>query len=168
MVIQAAKREMEKENGRGKKPDRTKRTMLILSAVALALILAVALLLSGLLSGLSGDRRESKALEDYLAEDWPIFRLRRWDAESGSLELEYPLRFSYAQMEKYGASVEELRELPAGNLATVESLRTAARERAGAVIRAVTVYGMTNDGQLAYTLLPDGSVRCCWEQTEDN
>ena len=167
MVMQATKREMKNEKGRGKKPDHTKRTMLILTAGALALILAVLLLLSGLLSGLSGERRESKGLEDYLAEDWPIFRLRHWDAESGDLELEYPLRFSYAQMEKYGASVEELRELPAGNLATVESLRTAARERTGTVIRTVTVYGLTNDGRVAYTLLPDGSVRCCWEQTED-
>lgn len=141
-----------------------KRTMLILSAVALVLILVVVGLLAGLFSGLSGlSRNEPQALEDYLAAQWPIFRLRSWDAESGALELEYPLRFSYAQMQKYGAKLDELRELPAGNLATAADLKNAAREAAGVAIRAITVYGLTNDGQIAYTVRPDGSVSACWE-----
>ena len=141
-----------------------KRTLLILSAAALVLILMAVGLLAWLFSGLSGlSRGAPQPLEDYLADQWPIFRLRAWDAETGALELDYPLRFSYAQMEKYGAKLEELQALPAGNLATAADLKTAAREAAGVVIRAVTVYGLTTDNRIAYTVHPDGSVTACWE-----
>ena len=143
-----------------------KKTMLILTAAALLLILLAVGLLLGLFSGLSGGSRTTQELEPYLAENWSVFRLRSWDPESGALELDYPLRFSYAQMEKYGASVEELGMLPAGNLSTVTALKTAALESAGVTIRAVTVYGLTTDGQIAYTVYPDGSALVCWETAE--
>ena len=128
----------------------------------LSVLLTLALLF-GLFSGLSGDAPQSRELEDWLAESWPLFRLRSWDAESGALELDYPLRFSYAQMEKYGATIDELRELPEGNLSTIGTLKTAAREAAGVTVRSVTVYGITEDGKTAYTVLPDGSYTACWE-----
>lgn len=142
-----------------------KKTMLILAVTAALLILLTVGLLTGLFSALGGVRevRQEQKLEDYLAEAWPLFRLRAWNAETGELELEYPLRFSYEQMEKYGASVEELRDLPAGNLSTVAVLKAAALESAGVTLRAVTVYGLTNDGQTAYTVYPDGSVTVCWD-----
>ncbi|MBR6119091.1 MAG: hypothetical protein IKH77_04795 [Clostridia bacterium] len=141
-----------------------KRGLLLLAGLALALMLLAALLLVLLFSGLTGREEGQKpSLEDYLAEQWTVFRLRAWDPETGALELDYPLRFSYAQMEKYGAAVEELRELPAGNRETVAALQSAARESTGARIRSVTVYGLTSDGQVAYTLFPDGSVECCWQ-----
>lgn len=158
------RREKERKRSGGS----AKKTMLLLGGAALALIALAAVLLIVLFSGLSEPKPQNQALEDYLAEHWTVFRLRSWDAETGTLELDYPLRFSYAQMEKYGASVEELRELPAGNKDTVEALRAAARETAGAVVQAVTVYGLTTDGQVAYTLFPDGSVEACWEKTAEN
>lgn len=142
-----------------------KKTMLILAIAAALLIMLTVGLLTGLFSALGGvqDVRQEQTLEDYLAEAWPLFRLRAWDAETGELELEYPLRFSYEQMEKYGAAVEELRDLPAGNLSTVAVLKAAALESAGVTVGAVTVYGLTNDGQTAYTVYPDGSVAACWD-----
>ena len=145
-----------------------KKTMLILSAVALVLILLTVGLLLGLFSMLQGTQapapKGGAALESYLEEHWSVFRLRAWDAETGALELDYPLRFSYAQMQKYGADMEELRQLPTGNLETVEALKTAVRESLEDVsIRAVTVFGCTNDGQIAYTVYPDGSVEACWD-----
>ena len=139
-----------------------KRALLILSAAALALILAVTGLLVFLASGLGNPGRSRQSLETYLAESWTVFRLRSWDADTGALELDYPLRFTYAQMEKYGGSLEELQALPTGNLDTVASLKLAAREAAGATIRAVTVYGLTSDGLVAYTVYPDGTVTACW------
>ncbi len=142
-----------------------KKTMLILCAVALVLIVLCLVLLGGLLTGLgagSGPAR-GQGMEDYLSQRWPLFTLRSWDEDSGALELEYPLRFSYAQMEKYGGTLEELQQLPTGNLETVAALKTAARESAGLEIRAVTVYGVTNDGQIAYTVYPDGTAELCWE-----
>ena len=115
-----------------------KKTMLILAITAALLILLTAGLLTGLFSALGGvrDPRQEQKLEDYLAESWPLFRLRAWNAETGELELEYPLRFSREQMEKYGASVEELRDLPAGNLSTVAVLKAAALESAGVTVGA--------------------------------
>ena len=140
-----------------------KKTILILCAVAAVLIGLVVGLLAVLFSGLRGEPTEQQDLAAYLSEHWPVFRLRAWDAETGVLELDYPLRFTYAQMETYGATMDELRALPAGNLETVASLKTAAREAAGQTLRAVTVYGLTTDGQIAYTVYPDGRITACWD-----
>ncbi|MBO4419175.1 MAG: hypothetical protein J5789_05075 [Oscillospiraceae bacterium] len=144
-----------------------KKTMIILVSIALVLILLVVGLLTGLFLKLNPDRGEIPSLEDYLAENWKIFRLRSWDEETGALELEYPLRFTFAQMEKYGASMEELRELPTGNLSTVTSLKTAAWEVAKVKLHEVTVYGITSDEQIAYTVYADGSITACWDGKED-
>ncbi len=141
-----------------------KKTMILLLCVALVLILVVVGLLLGLISIIQPEQKELPSLEDYLAEKWQIFTLRSWDAEHGALKLDYPLQFSYAQMEKYGATMEELQSLPTGNLDTIASLRTAAFEATGVSLQAVTVYGMTNDGQTAYTVFPDGSIKSCWDK----
>ena len=140
-----------------------KKTLLILLALGLVLVVLTAVLLIALFSGPSAPETGEQPLEDYLAESWPLFRLHSWDPETGELELDYLLRFTYAQMEKYGGRLEELQELPAGNLVTVGDLKTAAREATGRSIRSVTVYGLTSDGQVAYTLHPDGTVETCWE-----
>ena len=162
--MEANNRSKQGKNAKNRPGSAGKKTLLLLAGVALILLILAAVLLALLFSGLpGGEQKQSQGLEKYLAEQWTVFRLRSWDPETGSLELDYPLRFSYAQMEKYGASVEELRELPAGNRDTAAALQNAARESTGARIRSVTVYGLTNDGQVAYTLFPDGSVECCWE-----
>lgn len=142
--------------------------MLILCAVALVLILLTVGLLLGLFSMLRGAEPPApeggESLAPYLSENWPVFRLREWDAATGELQLDYPLRFSYTQMRKYGATMEELQALPVGNLDTVAALKTTVRESLGLTVRAVTVFGCTNDGQIAYTVYPDGSVEACWEE----
>lgn len=139
-----------------------KKTMTILLSLAFVLILTAAVLLVLFVFRLSPEQSPSQPLEDYLAEHWKVFTLRSWDAKTGALELDYPLRFTYEQMKKYGGSMEELRDLPTGNLDTVGSLKAAARNASGAELRAVTVYGMTTDGQVAYTVYPDGSITACW------
>ncbi len=144
-------------------PARQKRLMLLLAALALVLILLAGWLIWTLLSSLSAPAREQGELEPYLAEHWTVFQLRSWDPDSGALELDYPLRFSYEQMEKYGARLEELQALPAGNLETVAALKTAAFESVGVRIKAVTLRGVSSDGQIAYTVSPDGSVAACWD-----
>lgn len=164
--MQKAKSKMQNETERKRSPARTKRMMLILAAVALALILLVCGMIwwfFSLLGGGAAPEANGGDLETYLSEKWTVFQLRAWDPETGTLELDYPLRFTYAQMEKYGGSLEELRELPAGNLSTVAALKTAAGEDVGATIRKVTVYGVTTDGETAYTVHPDGSVETCWD-----
>jgi len=141
-----------------------KKPMMILLSVALVLILTVAVLLVVFFFKLRPAQEQLPPLEDYLAEHWTVFKLKSWDAGTGMLELDYPLRFTYEQMKKYGATMEELQALPAGNLDTVASLKAAARNASGAEIRAVTVYGMTTDGQVAYTVLPDGAIMACWDE----
>ena len=118
-----------------------KKTLLLLSALALVLILAVVGLLLGFFSRLGQIGQPKADLERYLAENWPVFTLRSWDEETGALELDYPLRFSYEQMQKYGASLEELQALPEGNRATVAALKTAVREACGHSLRPVTGRG---------------------------
>lgn len=141
-----------------------KKTMIVLVSVALVLILIVGILLVEFFFKLTPKREETQPFEDYLAEHWTVFRLKRWDAGTGNLELEYPLRFTYEQMKKYGASMDELRELPTGNLDTVASLKAAALNASGVELRAVTVFGVTTDGQIAYTVFPDGTIQACWDE----
>lgn len=140
-----------------------KKTMTILLSLAFVLILTAAVLLILFVFRLSPEQSPAQPLEDYLAEHWKVFTLRSWDAKTGALELDYPLRFTYEQMKKYGGSMEELRDLPTGNLDTVGSLKAAARNASGVELRAVTVYGMTTDGQVAYIVYPDGSITACWD-----
>lgn len=150
--------------------DRSKRTMLILAAIALVLILSVGGLIWMLVSLIGGGKTPAAKGEadvgNYLTENWPVFRLHSWDPETGDLELDYTLRFTFEQMEKYGASLEELRELPAGNLYTVSALKSSAYEDVGVSFRDVTVYGLTTDGAIAYTVFPDGSTETCWDSSE--
>ena len=141
-----------------------KKTMTILLSAAFALILTAAVLLVLFVFRLSPEQAPAQPLEDYLAEHWKVFTLRSWDAGTGTLELDYPLRFTYAQMEKYGGSMEELSELPVGNLTTVESLKLTVQEACGVQLRSVTVYGISSDGQLAYTVHADGSITACWDE----
>lgn len=141
-----------------------KKSMIIFVSVALVLCLTVAVLLVTFFFKLQPEQEKKIPLEDYLAEQWTVFKLRSWDAGTGSLELDYPLRFTYEQMKKYGGSMEELRDLPTGNLDTIASLKTAARNAAGAELRSVTVYGITSDGQVAYTVFPDGRITACWDE----
>lgn len=141
-----------------------KKSMIILVSVALVLCLTVAVLLVTFFFKLQPEQEKKIPLEDYLAEQWTVFKLRSWDAGTGSLELDYPLRFTYEQMKKYGGSMEELRDLPTGNLDTIASLKTAVRNAAGAELRSVTVYGITSDGQVAYTVFPDGRITACWDE----
>lgn len=141
-----------------------KKRIRILVTVAFVLVLTGILLLLGLLQAIAPSQKELPKLEDYLAQTWKVFTLRAWDAETGTLELDYPLRFSYEQMVHYGAAIEELQTLPIGNLETISSLKTSVRETCGMVLHAVTVYGMSSDGQLAYTVFSDGSIATCWEQ----
>lgn len=168
--MQKAKSKMQNETERKRSPARTKRVMLILAALALALVLLVGGGIWALLSIFDTGKSpapsgpvDRETMERYLTEKWQVFQLRSWDPETGTLELDYPLRFTYAQMEKYGGSLEELRDLPAGNLATVAALKNAAFEDCGVSIRGVSVYGLTTDGQTAYTVRPDGSVETCWD-----
>lgn len=144
-----------------------KKTLRLLLILALVLLLLAGGLAWALLRRISPEAPPQEELESYLAESWPLFQLRSWDPGTGSLELDYPLRFSYAQMRKYGATLPELRELPQGNLATLADLKTAVRERTGQSIRSATVYGRTTDGEVAYILRPDGSVEACWDATAE-
>lgn len=143
-----------------------KKSVLILAAVALVLVLLAAVLLLQLVSRLNpeqGTGEATQSLEEYLRDQWPVFSLRGWNAEMGALELDYPLRFSLEQMKKYGAALEELRTLPEGNRDTVAALKAAAYSSVSVTIQTVTIYGVTTDGQIAYTLHPDGTVSACWD-----
>ena len=143
-----------------------KKSVLILAAVALVLVLLAAVLLLQLVSRLNpeqGTGEATQSLEEYLRDQWPVFSLRAWDGETGALELDYPLRFSLEQMKKYGAALEEFRTLPEGNRGTVAALKAAAYSSVSVTIQTVTIYGVTTDGQIAYTLYPDGTVSACWD-----
>ena len=126
------------------------------------LILAM-LFLVGLLSHFRSEQPPAMDLKSFLSENWSVFQLRSWDPTTGALELDYPLPFSLEQMEKYGRRLQELRELPEGNRSTVTDLKIALREFSSDTVQSVTVYGLTTDGKVAYTLAPDGSLTVCWE-----
>jgi flagellar basal body-associated protein FliL len=69
-----------------------KKTMLILSAVALVLILAVGGGIWFFISKLTAKEAvpEKSTVETYLNGHWSFYRLRSWDPASGALELDYP------------------------------------------------------------------------------
>lgn len=142
---------------------RAKRTLGVLAALALVLILLAGGLLWAMLSPLSRGRSETPDLPDWLEGRWTVFALRQWDPDAGTLELDYPLRFTYEQMEKYGGTIPEVGEIPRGNLETLSTLREDLRQNLGLTDLSITLYGRTTDGQTAYTLFPDGSLSLCWE-----
>ena len=140
-----------------------KKTMLLLTGLALLLIALSVGLLMGLFSQLNPAQADALDMETYLSENWRVFQLRSWDPKTGSLELNYPLPFSLEQMKKYGDRLEELRELPEGNRGTLADLRLSLEESVSGTVRQISVYGVTTDGEVAYTLAPDGSLSCCWD-----
>ena len=85
-----------------------KKTILILSAIALVLILLVAGGLWYFISRLPKVKTpEAPAdLETYLAEKWTMYRLRSWNEDTGELVLEYPQKLTYEQFCKYGAELD--------------------------------------------------------------
>lgn len=141
-----------------------KKTMLILSAVALILTLLVGGGIWFLISRLTGASRptEKTDLETYLAEHWTFYRLRSWDPDSGVLELENPQKLAYAQMEKYGEELD-LGEDAAAQAEQIRSLRIGLREACGISPTRITVYGISSDGLEAYRVEEDGSVTACWQ-----
>ena len=142
-----------------------KKTVIVLLAVALVLILVTGALLWYFLSLLPRQKAPASNadVERYLAENWTIFRVAGWDAERAELKLEYDLPFTYSQVVKYADAVEELRQTPEGNLRTLEDLCDTVREELGVEIRSVTVRGVTADGETAYTVCNDGSIVTCWD-----
>ena len=143
-----------------------KKTMLILAVLALVLILIVGVLLWQLLS-LGGGGRQTAELPQWIEGHWSVVQLRSWDPETGALELDYPLRFTYAQMEKYGPTIPEVCAIPEGNRDTVAALRTDLGQSLGLRDLSITLYGVTTDGRTAYTLHPDGSLETCWEEPKN-
>lgn len=140
-----------------------KKTILLLSALALVLIVLSVGLLMGLFSGIQPKQPPGQDLEGYLSKNWSVFRLRSWDANSGTLELDYPLPFTLEQMKKYGGRLEELRDLPEGNRSTLVDLKLSLEACFPGAVRHITLYGLTTDREIAYTLAPDGTLISCWD-----
>ncbi|MBQ1371296.1 MAG: hypothetical protein IIY70_00055 [Oscillospiraceae bacterium] len=141
-----------------------KKTILLLSALALVLIILSVGLLGGLFSQLRSEQSDAPDLEGYLSNNWSVFQLRSWEPASGRLELDYPLPFTLEQMKKYGGRLEELRALPEGNRSTLADLKLSLEQYFPGIVRQITLYGMTTDGEIAYTLAPDGKLACCWDE----
>ena len=142
-----------------------KKTMLILSAIALVLVLLVGGGIWFLISHLTGaeQKTEKQELAPDLAEHWDFFRLRSWDAESGVLELESPQKLTYAQMEKYGEELN-LADDALAQLDHIQSLRIGLRDVCGLSPTRITVYGVSSDGQEAFRVEEDGSLAACWQK----
>ncbi len=144
-----------------------KKTMLILIAAALVLILAAGGLIWYLLSALSraGAPAATKSVEDYLAEQWPGYRLEEWDADAGSLRLSRSLKLTYEQLEKYGDQ-PEMNDLVRGHLDTMGQIAAGLIRYCGAEPKQMTVVGLSSDGQTAYTVRSDGTIETCWAASE--
>ena len=146
-----------------------KKTMLILIAVVLVLILLVGGLIWYLVSALSGagGAAEKLSVEAYLAEAWPDYSLEEWDAKNGDLRLSRSLRLTYKQLEKYGDQ-PEMNELVLGHLSTMEQIALGLTHSCGEEVRSITIVGLSSDGQTAYTVSRDGTITTCWEREKDD
>lgn len=145
-----------------------KKTIIALGILVLIFVLILGALLWYLLSILPEKRTSDASVQEYLTEHWTIFTVKSWDGDSGELELDYVLPFTYEQVTKYADDVEELAQTPEGNLKTAADLCATVREELGVEIRCVTIRGLTVDGQVAYTVDTDGTYEVCWptEPTE--
>lgn len=137
-----------------------KKTMLILSAIALVLILLVGGGIWYLISSLTGAEQPQTRSEVavYLAEHWPMYRLRSWNPDTGVMELENPQQLTYERIEKYGAVLD----LTADQPGQMKSLRIALREACGVTPARITVYGVSSDGREVYAMEENGSFTACW------
>ena len=140
-----------------------KKTMLILVSVALVLILAAGGLIWYLISTLSkaGGSAPTKPVEDYLAGQWPGYRLEDWDADAGSLHLSRSLKLSYEQLEKYGDQ-PEMNDLVQGHLETMNQIAVGLIWNCGVEPKQITITGLSSDGKSAYTVCSDGTITTCW------
>lgn len=146
-----------------------KKTMIVLSSVALVGVLLVGGGIWFLISRLTGAVRPVRTddVKTYLAEHWDFYSLRAWDPQTGLLELDCPQRFTFEQMEKYGAELD----FTADALAQTEhlaALRRGLAERCGVKPEAIVVYGVTTDGETAYTVDEAGNLTACWLPPEQN
>ena len=138
--------------------------MIILVAVALTLILLVVGLLWFLISRLPKVKTSEQpdGVEAYIAEKWSFYRLRSWDEDSGTLVLEYPQKLTYEQFRKYGAQLE----LSADALAQMDHMKgicIGIADRLNKQVRAVSVVGISSDGEEVYTVDQDGNLTACWQ-----
>ena len=141
-----------------------KKTILILSAIALVLILLVAGGLWYFISRLPKVKTpEAPAdLETYLAEKWTMYRLRSWNEDTGELVLEYPQKLTYAQFCKYGAELD----FDADALAQkdrLEDLCLGIETRLKQQVRSASLIGISSDGETVYTVDLAGNLTTCWD-----
>lgn len=143
-----------------------KKTMVILISAALVLILAVGGLIWYLISAVSGagSTAASRSVEDYLAEQWPGYRVEEW--ENGVLHLSRSLKLTYEQLEKYGDQ-PEMNELVEGHLETLEQIAVGMIRNCGAEPKEITITGLSSDGQAAYTVRSDGTISTCWSAWQE-
>ena len=142
-----------------------KKTMLILVSVALVLILLTLGLLWWLISGLAGRKASGYApdsVAEYIAEKWTFYRLRSWDPDRRSLELEYPQELTYDQFARYGAELG-FTEAALDQTEQMRNLCRGMQERLGLQPETVTVYGISADGREVYSVDLDGTLTACWE-----
>ena len=145
-----------------------KKTMLILTAAVLVLILVTGGLIWYLISAISkaGAPADARSVEDYLAGQWPGYRLEEWDPDTGDLRLSRSLNNTYEQLEKYGAQAE-MNDLVLGHLDTIEVIAAGLNRNCGVRPERITVVGLSSDGQTAYTVCSDGTITTCWEGGPD-
>lgn len=142
-----------------------KKSLLLLLCLALVLMLTVGGILWYLFSRLTPAQPETgtRSVEDYLAESWPDFTLEAYDRAEGSLRLTLRLRLTYEQLVQYGDQ-PEMEELVLGHLETMKDIVRGAQTFCGVKLDAVTVTGLSSDGQIAYTVTSDGETTACWRK----
>ena len=144
-----------------------KKTMLILSAVALVLILAVGGGIWFFISKLTAKEAvpEKSTVETYLNEHWSFYRLRSWDPASGALELDYPQRHTFEQMKKYGAALDFSADALA-QTQHMQDIRYGLSQVCSVSPTRIVVHGVSSDGREVYTVNEAGDLKACWLSEE--
>ena len=102
-----------------------------------------------------------KALEEYLKETWPDYRLV--GCADGVLTLEYDLPAGYETLQKHGLSAG-YDAVAAGHLDTAALMIQGADMQCGVVLSEVVVLGISSDGQEVYRASTVDGVTACWDE----
>ena len=100
-------------------------------------------------------------VDTYLEQSWPAFRLRSWDANAGTLELDCPWPLTYVQMRDRGAA-NDFDGLVAGQVENLRSLVLCLQLACGVTPRQIHVRGLSEDGREVYTADLTGLQTACW------
>ena len=104
---------------------------------------------------------EDRTVKAYFEETWPDFCPVVYNEEAQTVTLQKQIECTYDQACSFGKAVYE--DVALGHIDTMEVMMTACSSLCHVTLTDITVYGISLDGEMIYTVHADGRLTGCWE-----